>query len=112
MTVPIFLPDWVPAWVQLAGLVLLLLIAVLFLAVPFSVIGLKGRLDGVEARLDEIQGEIRSLSLRLPELGEPAYDAEWHRQGAAPERPLSRPPIPPASRGRDGRTSRTEPRLS
>ena len=34
---------------------------------PFSVFGVKGRLDGVEARLDEIQAEIRALSLRLPE---------------------------------------------
>ncbi len=36
---------------------------------PFSVIGVKGRLEGVEARLDEIQGEIRSLALRLPDPG-------------------------------------------
>ncbi len=112
MTVPAFLPAWVPAWVQLAALLVLLLIVLLFLAVPFSVIGLKGRLDGMDARLDEIQGEIRSLSLRLPELGEAAYEAEWERPAMADERLAARPPIPPASRGRDERPSRTEPRLS
>ena len=109
MVVPTLLPDWAPAWVQFAALVGLLLVALLFLAVPFSVIGLKGRLDGIEARLDEIQGEIRSLSLRLPEAGDGGYSPDW----AAPERLAPRPPIPPATRGRgDGRPQRSEPRLS
>lgn len=109
MPVPALLPDWAPAWVQLAVLVVLLLVALLFLAVPFSVIGLKGRLDGLEARLDEIQGEIRSLSLRLPEAGDAGYSPDW----APPERLAPRPPIPPAPRGRgEGRPPRSEPRLS
>lgn len=111
MPIPALLPDWAPAWVQFAALVGLLLVALLFLAVPFSVIGLKGRLDGLEARLDEIQSEIRSLSLRLPEAGDAAgYSPDW----AAPERLAPRPPIPPAasrSRG-EGRPPRSEPRLS
>ena len=107
MTVPAFLPDWLPPWAQLAVLVALLLLALLFLAVPFSVIGLKGRLDSVDARLDEIQGEIRSLSLRLPE-AEAGYQADW----GAPGRPASRPPIPPAPRGRGEARPRSEPRLS
>lgn len=108
MAVPALLPDWLPPWVQLAALVVLLLAALLFLAVPFSVIGLKGRLDGVEARLDEIQGEIRSLSLRLPELGEASYRHDW----APPERLAPRPPIPPAARSRGEGRPRSEPRLS
>jgi hypothetical protein len=109
MPVPAILPDWAPAWVQLAALVILLLVALLFLAVPFSVIGLKGRLDGVEARLDEVHAEIRSLNLRLPEVGDAAYPPDW----VPPERLAPRPPIPPAPRGRgDGRAPRTEPRLS
>lgn len=109
MIVPTPLPEWVPAWVQLAALVILLLVALLFLAVPFSVIGLKGRLDGIEARLDEVQAEIRNLSLRLPEAGEAGYSPDW----VPPERLAPRPPIPPAPRGRgDSRSPRTEPRLS
>lgn len=109
MPVPALLPDWVPAWVQLALLVVLSLAALLFLAVPFSVIGLKGRLESLDARLDEIQGEIRSLSLRLPEAGESGYPVDW----PPPERLAPPPPIPPASRGRgDPRPTRTEPRLS
>lgn len=109
MAVPALLPDWVPPWVQLAALVVLLLVALLFLAVPFSVIGLKGRLDSVEARLDDIQGEIRSLSLRLPEASDAGYAPDW----VPPERHAPRPPIPPAARGRgEGRPPRSEPRLS
>ena len=109
MPVPALLPDWAPAWAQLALLAFLLATVLLFLAVPFSVIGLKGRLDGLEARLDEIQGEIRSLSLRLPDAGDAGYQNEW----APPERLAPRPPIPPAPRGRgEDRPRRSEPRLS
>ena len=121
MTVPAFLPDWLPPWAQLAVLVALLLLALLFLAVPFSVIGLKGRLDSMDARLDEIQGEIRSLALRLPEpMG--GYDTDYvlpPPRGDEGARPLSaRPPIPPppreghaSRRGQDDRPARNEPRL-
>ena len=109
MAVPSLLPDWLPPWLQLAMLVVVLLIVLLFLAVPFSVIGLKGRLDSIEARLDEVHGEIRSLNLRLPEEGETSYRSGW----APPERLAPRPPIPPSTRGRgDDRPPRSEPRLS
>ena len=75
MTFPFTLPDWLPWWVPIVLLVPLLLYALAFLFMPFSVIGVKGRLDVIEARLDEIQGEIRHLALRLPEVGRAAdYD--------------------------------------
>ena len=111
-------PDWVPWWVHLAVMIALLLFALLFLLMPFSVFGVKARLEAMEARLDEIQGEIRSLSLRLPEpslseLDDYADPAPSHRH------PGMRPPIPPApldpaaARDRLGPASRgrTEPRL-
>jgi len=109
MTMPFAMPDWLPAWVPpwvpIVVLVPLLLFLLAFLFMPFSVIGVKGRLETIEARLDEIQGEIRSLALRLPEpLREPVYregyDDPLYAAGyAAPppiEPALSRPPIPPA----------------
>ena len=75
MTLPFTLPDWLPWWVPILFLVPALLYALAFLFMPFSVIGVKSRLEAVEARLDEIQGEIRHLSLRLPEVGRAAdYD--------------------------------------
>src|SRR4051812_49873501 len=54
-----------PDWTGLVALLLLLLAGLAYLLMPFSVFGLKGRLDSIEAQLDEIQAEIRSLSLQL-----------------------------------------------
>jgi hypothetical protein len=114
-----------------------LLYALLLLAMPFNVFGVKGRLDVLEARLDEIQGEIRSLTLRLPEplRGAADFDETGYAQ-PPPEPPRARvpprPPIPPrhasgvdpyqsdgvdasALRSRDvartPRSGRSEPRL-
>ncbi len=110
MTSPLPLPDWVPWWVHFAVLLAALFLFVMFLFLPFSVFGVKSRLEAIDARLDEIQGEIRSLSLRLPEPG--LDDPDEIR---IPPRPGLRPPIPPApaplTRPPQARTGRTEPRL-
>jgi len=93
MTSPIAFPDWVPPWAQLLVLIVGILLVLAFLMMPFSVFGLKSRLEGVEARLDEIQGEIRALALRLP---------ETPRRGSGDEDRLATPPIPPAAWAPDG----------
>ncbi len=104
MTLPFTLPAWLPWWVPLVLLVPALLYAMLLLAMPFNVFGVKGRLDVLEARLDEIQGEIRSLTLRLPEplRGGADFDDTGYAQPMAErdrmrQRAASRPPIPPRS---------------
>jgi hypothetical protein len=106
MTSPIASPDWVPPWAQLLVLIVGIMLALAFAMMPFSVFGLKSRLEGVEARLDEIQGEIRALALRLPETP--------HRVGLDEDRP-STPPIPPAAwapeRRPIGAPGRVEPRI-
>ncbi|GAB0117523.1 hypothetical protein [Acidisoma sp. 7E03] len=103
MTLPFTLPPWMPWWVPILILVPAILYALIFLLMPFSVFGVKGRLDVIEARLDELQGEIRILSLRLGEPGrfvrpdEDAYDLAplpAAPRAAAPQR--ARPPVPPA----------------
>jgi hypothetical protein len=105
-----------PWWMQVLLLVAGILVFGALLLMPFNVFGLKSRLETIEARLDEIQGEIRSLALRLPEPGRfPAYQEEPLRTAPpmerpaeraverpierAPERPAAamRPPIPPAA---------------
>jgi len=127
MTPPLPLPDWVPWWANLALMIAGLLFALMFLLMPFAVFGVKGRLELLEARLDEIQGEIRSLSLRLPEpgLSEARLLPDGRRiigsnsHAASPgytdpgEYGGQRPPIPPAPRDRvpPAASSRTEPRL-
>ena len=94
------LPDWLPWWVPLALLVPALLWALSFLFMPFSVFGVKSRLELIEARLDEIQNEMRQLALRLPSgiAAGPDYDDVFppRPQERPPERVMSRPPIPPA----------------
>jgi hypothetical protein len=104
MTLPFTLPDWLPWWVPILLLVPALLYALAFLFMPFSVIGLKGRLEAIEARLDEIQGEIRHVALRMPE---PVRTADFEeiyapepneRSRRSPPPPvITRPPIPPAA---------------
>ena len=58
-----------PEWSGLVILLLALLFVLAFVMMPFSVFGTKSRLDAIEAQLDEVQQEIRSLALRLPEPG-------------------------------------------
>jgi hypothetical protein len=101
MTLPFTLPDWMPWWVPIVLLVPAILYGLAFLFMPFSVIGVKGRLETIEARLDEIQGEIRSLALRMPEPSRALDFDEVYAQDAPPRpaapRVPARPPIPPAS---------------
>jgi hypothetical protein len=102
MTLPFTVPDWLPWWVPIVLLVPALLYALAFLFMPFSVIGVKSRLEVIEARLDEIQGEIRHLSLRLPEVSRAAdYDEIYAPDPSTEARRvppvMTRPPIPPAS---------------
>jgi len=130
MTSPLPLPDWVPWWVHLAILVAMLLFGLMFLLMPFAVFGVKGRLELLDARLDEIQGEIRSLSLRLPEPGQEDAmslagnsrvagskgsnaSGRYSGPGDLDNHSSQRPPIPPApqDRGSSSSPSRTEPRL-
>ena len=119
MTLPFTLPDWLPWWVPILLLVPALLYALAFLFMPFSVIGVKGRLDAIEARLDEIQGEIRHVTLRMPE---PVRGADFEeiyapepseRSRRAPPPVITRPPIPPAAHELEdeypGETSRPPP---
>ena len=113
MTLPFALPDWLPWWVPIVLLVPLLLYALAFLFMPFSVIGVKSRLEVIEARLDEIKGEIRHLSLRLPESARLDYDEIYAPEptGEARRTPpaTARPPIPPAAHDIEDREPRELP---
>ncbi len=102
MTLPFALPDWLPWWVPLLLLLPALLYALAFLFMPFSVIGVKSRLEIIEARLDELQHEIRHLALRLPAGSREADFEEVYAPRPVERRPpaepmIARPPIPPAA---------------
>ncbi len=54
-----------PGWTGLVAALALALLGLCFLVMPFSVFGLKSRLESIEAQLDEAQAELRSISARL-----------------------------------------------
>jgi hypothetical protein len=106
----------------------LLLLALCLVVMPFSVFGVKGRLEALEVQLDEIQAEIRSLALRMGEPAAPrrgpAATDEWVEPPASyvatPARdyaaPRVAPPVPPPAAwpeapARGAVPSRAEPRL-
>jgi len=115
MPFPIPWPDWMPAWATIALLALALLYLLVFLMMPFSVFGLKSRIDRIELLLEDLQSEVRQLSLRLPEI-----DSQTGSYATRPPiGPVARPPPddepaeePPRANAARARQSRTEPRLN
>jgi hypothetical protein len=100
MNLPFTLPDWLPWWAFLILAIPALLYGLAFLLMPFSVFGVKSRLDSLEAQLELIQEEIRNLSIR------PAERSRGATVDDTPYDPLPRsrakyqadsfvPPIPP-----------------
>ncbi len=98
MSFPVALPDWLPWWAVTLAVIPALVYLLLFLIMPFSVFGLKDRLDLLDARLDEIQQELRMLTLRQ---GSPA-----RQRAETDDAPPAPPPPPPP------RPARAEPRLN
>jgi hypothetical protein len=84
-----------PEWTGLVALLVLLLLAICLLVMPFSVFGLKGRLDSIEAQLDDLRADLRLMAARAPETRRDAWDAT--------------PPPPPEPPSPSGRA---EPRIS
>ena len=99
------LPDWLPWWGVVGLLVPAALYLALFLMMPFSTFGLRGRLREMEMRLDAVHEDVRSLTLRLPDRG--GVDM-YGNLTAMDQAPLDRPPIPPAPR--EGRHREGGPR--
>ena len=107
MTSPLPFPDWVPLWVHLVVLVLFAGLALLFLVMPFSVFGVKTRLESIEARLDDIQAELRYMGQGPAQTppDEPVHDARFEtlRAQVAGGLPYGVTPCQPV---------RAEPRIS
>ena len=100
MTLPFDMPAWVPWWVQLAILVVAALVAGAFLLMPFSVFGVKARLEALDQRLDDIQSDLRELAHRYPD-PEMRRPAAWRRAEADEDGYIARPARPPAPLERD-----------
>ncbi|WP_438382058.1 hypothetical protein ABHV46_14430 [Asaia sp. BMEF1] len=91
-----------PLWMQfLAGFILLGL-GLMFILMPFSIFGVKPRLEEVELQLNEVRAELRIIAMRLAQgssetgpSGEPVF-APPRRSSAPAETPA--PVITPVSR--------------
>ena len=61
---PFALPDWMPAWMFLLLAVPVLLYVLAFLIMPFSVFGVKARIESLEAQIEALHDEVRMMSMR------------------------------------------------
>ncbi len=107
MNLPFTLPDWLPAWVFLLLAIPALLYLLVFLLMPFSVFGVKGRLEALESQLDAVQEELRNLNLRARGVGAKPFADEddsfdplpnfgkLKSSQAAYSEPRTAPPVPP-----------------
>jgi len=107
------LPSDLPWWAILAIVVPGAIYALLLLAMPFSVFGLKSRLDQIEGQLEDIQQELRSLAVRLPPQVPSAVSAQGFRRVAQDGDPprYRAPSQATTSLSEPVERSRAEPRL-
>ena len=109
------LPGWLPWWAFFAIVVPVALYGLLFLAMPFSVFGVKSRLEQIDSRIEDLQQEIRSLAIRLAEPPVAQRDPTRLRPpppaAAEPDLPRLQPPLIPVRAAAAMRPPRAEPRL-
>jgi hypothetical protein len=63
-SLPFALPDWMPGWVFLILALIGLLWLLAFLLMPFSVIGVKSRIEALEAEVASLREDLRLMGMR------------------------------------------------
>ena len=101
-----------PEWSGLVALCVLLLLAGCLLLMPFSVFGVKGRLDAIEAQLDEMRAEMRGMLARQAETRQAREWAAPQMDDYVDPAPRADPPPLPRTQPPVQPTGRTEPRIS
>jgi len=99
-----------PEWTGLVALLVLLLLALCLLVMPFSVFGVKGRLDSIEAQLDELRAEMRVLAARMPETRRTGWQSTTDID--LPQVPVRPDVLPPEQHPVIQPAGRSEPRIS
>jgi hypothetical protein len=64
MNLPLMLPAWIPGWVVLILALPVLLYVLAFLLMPFSVFGVKARIESLETQIDSLHEELRTMAMR------------------------------------------------
>ncbi len=100
-----------PGWTGLIAALALVLVALAFLVMPFSVFGVKSRLESIEAQLDELQAEMRSISARLADGPRRAIIVD-DLDMPPPPRGADRQPASSAPSVPRGSAARSEPRIN
>jgi hypothetical protein len=72
MNLPFSLPDWLPGWVFLLLALPVLLYLLAFLLMPFSVFGVKARIESLEAQIDSLHEDLRLMSMRAAGVLQPS----------------------------------------
>lgn len=105
LNLPFALPGWMPAWLFLLLALPALLWGLAFLLMPFSVFGLKARLEALEEQIDSLHEDLRMMTLRASG-GLPPAPSEFHPYDDVPafsrikkaqvahEEPMMPPPRP------------------
>lgn len=78
MNLPFSLPDWMPGWVFLLLALPVLLYLLAFLMMPFSVFGVKARIELLETQIDALHEDVRTITMRAAGVLPPA-SAEFDR---------------------------------
>ncbi len=77
LNLPFTLPGWMPSWLFLLLVLPALLWALAFLLMPFSVFGLKARLEALEEQIASLHEDLRVMTLRASG-GLPPAPPEFH----------------------------------
>ncbi len=83
LNLPSMLPAWLPSWAFLLLALPILLWALAFLLMPFSVFGVKARLESLEEQVASLHEELRIMALRASG-GLPPPPSEFHPYDEVP----------------------------
>jgi len=64
MSLPFSIPPWMPGWLFLLLALPALLYVLVFAMMPFSVFGVKARIEALEAQVDSMHEELRMMAMR------------------------------------------------
>src|ERR1700722_17983373 len=84
MSLPFSLPDWLPGWAFLLLALPVLLYLLAFLMMPFSVFGVKSRIESLETQIDALHEDVRTMTMRAAGVLPPAAEFDRYATNDVP----------------------------